>query len=133
VPGLGRLAWAAMLKAVPRAMKREFPPRRAAALAADLGHNDPEFCRRVVRRYYEYLDRHGSLVSRLCDTGLPAWVVRGDRDEIGLTDDERRALEACPRVTLVSVPDAGHAVLVQQPARVAEVIVEAAGRARAER
>jgi hypothetical protein len=27
-----------------------------------------------------YLDRHGSLVSRLCDTDARAWVVFGERD-----------------------------------------------------
>ncbi|MFD0569474.1 alpha/beta fold hydrolase [Kitasatospora gansuensis] len=127
VPGLGALAWAAMLKVLPRAMKRELPPQRAEVLAADLGRNDPGFCRRSVRHYYEYLDRHGSLVARLCDSGVPVWVVRGDRDEIGLTEEERQGLLACPRVTLVTVPDAGHMALVEQPARIAEVIVEAAG------
>lgn len=127
VPGVGSLAWAVTMKALPRAMKRELPPARAEVLAADMGRNDPRFCRRIVRRYYEYLDRHGSLVARLCDSGAPAWVVRGDRDEIGLTEHELQGLRACPQVTMVAVPDAGHAALVEQPARIAEVIVEAAG------
>ncbi|WP_457030017.1 alpha/beta fold hydrolase [Kitasatospora sp. P5_F3] len=127
VPGLGPLAWAAMMKTLPRAMKRELPPERAEVLAADLGRNDPRFCRRSVRRYYEYLDRHGSLVARLCDSGAPAWVVRGDRDEVGLAAEELQGLRACSRVTMVTVPDAGHMALVEQPARIAEVIVEAAG------
>jgi pimeloyl-ACP methyl ester carboxylesterase len=125
VPVLSTAAWAAMLKLLPRAMKHELPPRRAEALAADMGHNDPETCRRIVRRYYEYLDRHPSLVARLCDSGATAWVVRGDHDEIGLTDGEQLVLEACPRIHMVTVPDAGHAVLVEQPARVADVVVEA--------
>ncbi|BFV56515.1 hypothetical protein KCMC57_up16190 [Kitasatospora sp. CMC57] len=129
VPGLGALAWAVMMKALPKAMKRDLPPRRADVLAADLAKNDPGFCRRIVRRYYEYLDRHGSLVTRLCESGVPVWVVRGDRDEIGLTEQELRGLRDCPRVTLVTVPDAGHLALVEQPARIAEVIVEAAARA----
>ncbi|WP_405866679.1 alpha/beta fold hydrolase [Streptomyces sp. NBC_00005] len=125
VPGLGTAGWTAMLKLLPRAMKRELPPRRAEALAAAMSGNDPATCRRIVRRYYEYLDRFPSLVPRLCEAAVPAWVVRGDHDEIGLTDSERRGLEACPHVWTVTVPDAGHAVLVEQPARVADVVVDA--------
>lgn len=125
VPGLGRVGWTAMLKLLPRAMKRELPAHRAEALAADMAANDPVTCRRIVRRYYEYLDRRPSLVPRLCEAAVPAWVVRGDHDEIGLTAGERRGLEACPHVRMVTVPDAGHAVLVEQPARVADVVVDA--------
>jgi pimeloyl-ACP methyl ester carboxylesterase len=126
VPGLGSAAWTGMLKMLPRAMKRQLPPDRAEALMAAMSGNDPATCRRMVRRYYEYLDRYPSLVPRLCEAGVPAWVVRGDHDQVGLTEGERRELEACPYVRMVTVPDAGHAVLVEQPARVADVIVEAA-------
>ena len=125
VPGLGIAGWTLMLKLLPKAMKRELPAHRAEALAADMAANDPATCRRIVRRYYEYLDRHPSLVPRLCDTAVPAWVVRGDHDEIGLTEGERRDLEACPHVSMVTVPDAGHAVLVERPAQVADVVVDA--------
>ncbi|MFF1446020.1 alpha/beta fold hydrolase [Streptomyces sp. NPDC058295] len=125
VPGVGAAAWKAMITLLPRSMKREIPPHRAEALAAVMGGNDPTACRRIVRDYYAYLDRYPSLVPRLCGSGVPAWVVRGDRDAIGLTADERRGLEACPRVRMVTVPDAGHLLLVEQPAAVAEVVAEA--------
>ncbi|MFE7927475.1 alpha/beta fold hydrolase [Streptomyces sp. NPDC057456] len=126
VPVLGGAAWKAMIALLPRSMKREMPPHRAEALAAVMGGNDPAACRRIVRGYYAYLDRYPSLVPRLCGSGAPAWVVRGDRDGIGLTADERQGLEACPRVRMVNVPDAGHLLLVEQPAAVAEVVAEAA-------
>jgi len=125
VPGLGSAAWSGMIKMLPSAMKSQLPPERADALAQEMRANDPSTCRRILRRYYAYLGRHPSLVARLCEAAVPAWVVRGDHDEIGLTDDERAGLEACPHIRMVTVPDAGHALLVEQPARVAEVIVEA--------
>ncbi|MBK3646137.1 alpha/beta fold hydrolase [Streptomyces sp. NPDC085900] len=125
VPALGTVAWSGMLKIVPSAMKRELPKARADVLAAAMRGNDPATCRRIVHGYYEYLGRHPSLVDRLCGAAVPAWVVRGDHDEIGLTDTERKGLEACPHVRMVTVPDAGHMLLVQQPARVADVIAEA--------
>ena len=93
---LGHLPYAAMLKVIGPAMKGSLPPDRSDALIAEMKRNDPRFLQRQTRRYLEYLDRHGSLVSRLCDTGARAWVVFGDHDDIGLADDERRALEECP-------------------------------------
>ncbi|KUO10059.1 alpha/beta fold hydrolase [Streptomyces sp. DSM 15324] len=125
VPGLGAMVWAGMLGLLPRAMKRELPPHRAEALAAVMADNDPAACRRILHEYYAYLGRHPSLVQRLCASGVPSWVVRGDHDEIGLTDEERAGLQACPYVRMVTVTDAGHAVLVEQPKAVAEVVLEA--------
>jgi pimeloyl-ACP methyl ester carboxylesterase len=86
--------------------------------------NDMAVFRLLVHEYFAYLDRHGSLAGRRCASGVDAWVVRGDRDEIGLSDEERRALEACPTVTMVQVPDAGHLVMTDQPARTTDLILE---------
>jgi pimeloyl-ACP methyl ester carboxylesterase len=121
---LGHLPYTAMLKVIGPAMKGSLPPERQDALVAELKKNDPRFLRRQTRRYLEYLDRHGSLVSRLCDSGVRAWVVFGERDDIGLTDDERRALEECPHTAIVTIPDAGHFTLNEEPGRIAELIVE---------
>ncbi len=125
VPVLGGLAWSALMKALPAGLRRILPPDRAAALAADMASSRPASCRRIVRDYFAYFGRHPSVVARLCAAQVPAWVVRGDRDDVGLTATERRELENCPHVTLVDVPDAGHFALVEHPARIADVIVEA--------
>jgi pimeloyl-ACP methyl ester carboxylesterase len=121
---LGHLPYAAMLKVIGPAMKSSLPPDRSGALIAEMKRNDPRFLQRQTRRYLEYLDRHGSLVSRLCDTGARAWVVLGERDDIGLTDDERRALEECPHVAVVTIPNAGHFTLNEEPGRIAELVIE---------
>lgn len=126
VPGLGRLAWWAMLKALPRAMKKEFPAARAEALVAEMQGNDSRLCRALVRRYFEYVDRHGSLVSRLCDSGVRAWAAFGDgKGEVGLTDEERRGLESCPNVELVTIRGSGHFALNDNPGIVAGLILGA--------
>jgi len=128
VPVVGRLAWIAMLKLMPNAMRSRLPADSADAMVADLGNNDARFCRDMVREYFRYLDRHRSLAQRLCESGSEAYVAFGDKDEIGLTDDERRELEACPDVSLITIADATHFMIVEQPARIAELIVELAGR-----
>jgi pimeloyl-ACP methyl ester carboxylesterase len=74
-----------------------------------------------------YLDRHGPLVSRLCDSGVRAWAAFGDgKGEVGLTDEERRGLERCPNVELVTIRGSGHLALNDNPGIVAGLILDAA-------
>lgn len=124
VPGVGLLAWKAMIGGLGMFMKKELPGPRHDALVADMKRTDARFCREMVAIYFEYLDRHGSLVERLCASGVNSVVVFGDRSEVGLADDERRGLDACPNATLVDIADAGHMLMVDQAARTAELIVE---------
>jgi pimeloyl-ACP methyl ester carboxylesterase len=114
-----------MLKIIGPAMKSGLPPTRREALIAELKKNDPHFLRRQTHLYLEYLDRHGSLAPRLADSGLPAWVVYGETDDVGITDDERTVLEASPHVSIVRIPDAGHFTLNQQPGEIAELVHQA--------
>jgi len=121
----GHLPYALMLKIIGPAMKSSLPPHRRDVLIADLQRNDPRFLRRQTRVYLEYLDRHGSLAGRLCDSGARAWVVFGDHDDIGLTENERDVLEKCPTVTVVTIPDAGHFTLNEKPGDIADILLDA--------
>jgi pimeloyl-ACP methyl ester carboxylesterase len=126
VPGLGMLAWKALLKGLPRAMKKELPAERADALIACMLRNDAVNARAAVREYFDYFERAGALASRLCESGVPAWVAFGDgKNEVGLADDERQLLESCASVELVTLEGSGHMGLVDQPARVAELVLAA--------
>jgi pimeloyl-ACP methyl ester carboxylesterase len=54
---------------------------------------------------------------------VTALVAYGeDKGEVGITDEERRLLEACPTTTVETIPGAGHMTLVKQPARIAALI-----------
>lgn len=122
---LGHLPYAAMLKIIGPAMKSSLPPDRRDALIAELQKNDPRFLRRQTRRYLEYLDRRGSLAPRLCDSGARSWVVFGEHDDIGITENERHVLEQCAQVTIVMISDAGHFTLNEKPGLIADVVIEA--------
>jgi pimeloyl-ACP methyl ester carboxylesterase len=122
---LGHLPFTVMLKIIGAGMKGSFPTERHDALVAEMKKNDSRVVFRQLRHYFEYLDRHDSLVQRLCDAEGKACVVFGERDdEVGITDEERRGLGECPHVSLVTIPDAGHFTLNQQPGRIAELILE---------
>lgn len=121
----GHLPYALMLKIIGPAMKSSLPAHRRDVLIAELQRNDPRFLRRQTRAYLQYLDRHGSLAPRLCDSGVRAWLVFGEHDDIGLTDDERDMLERCPSVTLTTILGAGHFTLNEKPGEVAEILLDA--------
>ena len=121
---LGHLPYAAMFKVIGPAMKSSLPANRRDELVAELKKNDPRFVRRQTRRYLDYLDRYGSLVPRLCDSGVTARVVFGEHDDVRLADKERRKLDECPRTTVITISGAGHFTMNQEPRRVAELILE---------
>jgi pimeloyl-ACP methyl ester carboxylesterase len=124
---LGRLPFSVLLRVIGPAMKDSLPSDRRDALIAEFRKNDPRAIRRSVRSYLAYLDRHGSVASRLCQSDVTAWLVFGDRDDVGVTDAERGLLAKCPRIHLVTIAGAGHMTPTEVPERVAELIVEALG------
>jgi pimeloyl-ACP methyl ester carboxylesterase len=126
---LGALPYAAMLKVIGPAMKSEIPEARYEALVAEMQKNDPAFARSQVRLYFEYLDRHGSVASRLCESGVRAHVVYGEnKGEVGITNEERGLIEGCATTTLETIPGAGHMTLIQKPERIAALIAETISR-----
>jgi len=128
---LGHLPFALVLKLIGKMLKGGVPDHRHAALTADLQNNDPRFIRRNMHTVLRYYDRHGNLVPRLCETGQPAWVIFGENDDTKLQVAERRELQTCPKVTLVTIPNTGHMSLSTHPERIAELILAAINAARA--
>jgi pimeloyl-ACP methyl ester carboxylesterase len=102
---------------------------RRSQMRADFRSNDPRVLRSGLRAYLDYLGRHESPAERLCDAGVPTWVVHAEKGDGGLTDEERRALEACPRTNLITIPDTSYFLPDEEPERVAEIIAEAVGQA----
>jgi pimeloyl-ACP methyl ester carboxylesterase len=126
---LGHLPFTAMLKMMGPMMKQmPLPPARRETLAAEFRKNDPRVIRRGVHCYFQYLDRHGSVASRLCEADVPAWVVHGERGDGGITDDERRTLEACRQIRVITIPGASWFTPNEEPALVAKLVVEALDR-----
>ena len=74
-------------------------------------------------RYFEYLERSAPLVQRLCDTGVPTWVLFGNHDKVGLTTEERGDLQACPHIGLDTLAGATHMLIAEEPKRIAELVL----------
>lgn len=75
--------------------------------------------RQIFGGYLSYLGRHDSPAARLCQAGVPAWVVHADKGDDELTDDERSILEACPHTTVVTIPRTSYFIPNEEPELVA--------------
>jgi pimeloyl-ACP methyl ester carboxylesterase len=122
----GWLPFAAMRWMIRFAVKGSpLPADRLAVLVAELQKNDPEFMRRGIHPYLQYLDRHGSVASRLCAAAVPAWVVHGETGDGGVTDEERRTLQAYPWIHIVTIPGGSLFTPSEEPALVAGLVLAA--------
>jgi pimeloyl-ACP methyl ester carboxylesterase len=124
---LGGLPTAVMIKGVTSMVKRiPVSPERQAELREDFRRNVPAHQQQGLRQYVRWLKRGDGRAKRLCEADVPAWVVHAEKGDGGLTEEERRTLEACPHVHLVTIP--GHVFFLpnEVPEPIAAVIRDAA-------
>jgi pimeloyl-ACP methyl ester carboxylesterase len=122
VGGLLAKGAASMVKRIPASAERQ------EELRADFRKNVAADAQQSLREYLAWLGRGEGRAQRFCNAGVPAWVVHAEKGDGGLTDEERRTLEACPNVHLVTIP--GHVFFLpnEVPGRIADVVLQAAGR-----
>jgi pimeloyl-ACP methyl ester carboxylesterase len=122
-------AWPfALLKKVAASLVKSPPvtPQRRDDIKADLARNNARDQRRGLREYLRWLHRDDDPARRLCEAGVPVWMVHAERaGDGGLTPHERAVLEACPQVRLVTLPGKVFLIPNEAPERVAELILEA--------
>jgi len=127
---LGGLPAAVLAKGAASMVKRiPVSAERQAELREDFRRNVPQHIRLALREYLQWLHRHERPAERLCRAGVPTWIVHAEKGDGGLTDDERRTLEACPNAHLVTIPGSVFFLPNEVPDQIAEVIVEAVGQA----
>jgi len=127
---LGGLPFAVLAKGAASMVKRiPASDERRAELRADFAKNVPRDIRAGLKEYVRWLHRGEDRAERLCRTGVPMWVVHAEKGDGGLTDSERRTLEACSNAQLVTIP--GHVFFLPNeiPNRVAQITSEALDRA----
>ena len=124
---LGGLPSAVLAKGAASMVKRiPVSAERQAELREDFAKNAPRHLRPGLSEYVRYLHRHERPAERLCQAGVPTWIVHAEKGDGGLTPDERRTLEACPHAHLVTIPGAVFFLPNEIPKRIADIIVEAA-------
>ena len=128
---LGSLPAAVLARGAASMVKRApVSTERQQELREDFRKNVPQHVRVGLREYLRWLRRHERPAERLCRAGVPTWIVHAEKGDGGLTDDERRTLEACPHARLVTIPGTVFLLPNEVPERIADVTVEAVGHAR---
>jgi pimeloyl-ACP methyl ester carboxylesterase len=105
--------------------KADLPPDRIDALREDFALNNPSHMRLGLHAYLKWLKRDDDRARRLCEAGVPAWVVHAEKGDGALTPHERQVLEACPHVRVVTLPGEVFFLPNEAPKAIADVIVEA--------
>ena len=123
---LGTLPCAVLKKgAASMAKHAPVPPERQEALRADFARNKPHDMRLGLQAYLRWLHRDDDPATRLCEAGVPAWIVHAERGDGALTAHERSVLEACPQVRVVTLPGKVFFLPNEVPGRIAEMVVQA--------
>jgi pimeloyl-ACP methyl ester carboxylesterase len=123
---LGALPVAVLAKAAASMVKRiPVSLQRQDELRGDFRKNVPQHVKHGLREYLRWLHRHERPAERLCRANIPAWIVHAEKGDGGLTVEERRALEACPHVHLVTIPGTAFFLPNEASGRIASVILEA--------
>jgi pimeloyl-ACP methyl ester carboxylesterase len=125
---LGSLPAAVLAKGAASMVKRiPVSAERQNELREDFRKNVPEHVRHGLREYVRWLHRYERPAERLCQAGVPTWIVHAEKGDGGLTIDERRTLLECPHARLVTIPGTVFFLPNEVPKRIADIIVEAAG------
>jgi len=123
---LGTLPVAALKKGAASMVKKAaVSPERQAELKVDFGLNDTRDLKKALQAYARWLHGDDDRARRLCDTGLPVWVVHAEKGDGGLTPHERSVLDACPNVHVVTIPGRVFFLPNDVPGAIADVIVDA--------
>jgi pimeloyl-ACP methyl ester carboxylesterase len=117
----------AVLKAGAASMakKAPLPPERRAELAADFRRNDTKAMHAGLREYLKWLKRGEDHAAMLCRSDVPVWVVHAEKGDGGLTDAERRTLETCDRIRIVTIAGSVFFLPNEVPEQIAAVVSEA--------
>jgi pimeloyl-ACP methyl ester carboxylesterase len=127
---LGSLPAAVLARGAASMVKRApVSAERQRELREDFRKNVPQHTRQGLREYVRWLRRYERPAERLCGAGVSTWIMHAEKGDGGLTDTERRTLEACPHAYLVTIPGDVFFLPNEVPERIAEVVLEAVSHA----
>jgi pimeloyl-ACP methyl ester carboxylesterase len=126
-PVLSGLTWLAtylMLKSIFKPYFTVEKRDRLDEVVSDAKRTPRSVCRKLLMSLFAQIDTHRDLTGLLTATRLPVWYVRGQQDNIGFSNEARRALEACPMITIVDIPDSRHFAMLDKPREMNQLIRE---------
>lgn len=74
--------------------------------------------------YFDYLIENGDLAERLITTTVPVYYLRGEKDDIGFTKENKDTLAKSNLLSLYEIPEAHHFAMADKPAEVARLMIQ---------
>ena len=99
----------------PMLKQSTIPAQRPAELLAEFKRNRPSTMRKLIRAYLRDLRREPLIGDRLRALTAPSGSCTPTRATDSLTSQERRSLEDCPNVTVVTIPDGAFSCRTNTP------------------
>jgi pimeloyl-ACP methyl ester carboxylesterase len=109
----------------PMLKQTTIPAQRQAELLAEFRRTQPKAMRKLIRAYLRDLGRERLIGDRLRVLDAPVWIAHADKGDGRLTAQERRSLEDCPNVKVLTIPGRSFFLPNEHPAKLADLIVQA--------
>ncbi len=81
--------------------------------------------RKTMLGYFDHIDKYGNLSNRLIETEIPVMYVRGSKDDIKFTDENKKILLSSSKIQVIEVEGARHFAMLDKPDEIAGLIVKA--------
>jgi pimeloyl-ACP methyl ester carboxylesterase len=123
-PVVRTLVWMTIDRMLRKGMRDRLPADRRDELLAEMTRNPHAASRAQLIACFDHMAAHGGLAQRLATAQSTVWVGRGDRDEVAISDEERRWLDEGANVELKTIPGAGHFSITDNPHEVSRLAIE---------
>ncbi|MBV1855060.1 alpha/beta fold hydrolase [Catellatospora tritici] len=124
IPVVGTLVWLGINPSLKKGMRDRLPSARFNELFAQMKLNSHAANRHLVTGFFDHIKRYGDLTGRLAAATTPVWVARGDRDEVGFTEQEQAGIARAPHVELKTIPGAAHFSITDTPHAVVQLVLD---------
>jgi pimeloyl-ACP methyl ester carboxylesterase len=91
-------------------------------MVAEARKTPPDVARRLVISFFDYIDQYGDLTERLTSAKTPVWYVRGDQDNIILSEEDRSRLKKSNNVIVKDIPEGKHFIMIDRPSEISDLI-----------
>ena len=126
IPGIGYLTvW--IVSQMPESLFEPYFKKekqdKVEAIAAESEKTPPAVARILLNSFFDYIDKYGNLTDPLLTTHQPVWYIRGDKDNIKFSEDDRNRLKKSPLITIKDVPGGMHFIMIDQPHAINRIIL----------
>ncbi len=92
--------------------------RDGKKIPRDIGRN-------TLLGYFNHIDTYINLTNRLLQTENRVYYVRGNKDDIKFSDENKSLLRTSPKITVTEIEDARHFAMLDKPIEISNLIVSA--------